>query len=80
VIKVVYRCSVRSKKPLPKGGPDVLTIKDAAEILGVSEVTLRRWDKAGKFSPHRHPLNGYRCYRREHVLRLRRQIESGKAA
>jgi DNA-binding transcriptional MerR regulator len=71
---------VSTKKPLPSRGPDVLTIKETAKLLGVSEVTLRRWDKAGKFSPHRHPLNGYRCYRRDDVLRLRRQIETGKAA
>ena len=69
-----------TNKPLPKGAPDVLTIKQTAAILGVSEVTLRRWDKSGKFSPHRHPLNGYRCYRREDVLKLRKQIEGGKAA
>jgi DNA-binding transcriptional MerR regulator len=67
------------KKPLPKGGPDVLTIKEAAEILGVCEMTLRRWDRAGKFSPRRHPINGYRCYSRADVLKLRRQID-GKAA
>ena len=69
-----------TKKPLPKGGPDVLTIKEAAEVLGVSEVTLCRWDRSGKFSPHRHPVNGYRCYRRGDVLKLRKQIETGKAA
>ncbi len=80
MIKVVYGCSVPSKKPLPKGGPDVLTIKEAAELLGVSEVTLRRWDRSGKFCPHRHPVNGYRCYGREAVLKLRKQIETGRAA
>jgi DNA (cytosine-5)-methyltransferase 1 len=68
------------KKPAPKGKPDVLSIKEAAEILGVCEMTLRRWDRAGKFSPHRHPVNGYRCYRRDDVLKLREQIETGKAA
>jgi len=68
------------KKPVPKGKPDVLSIKEAAEILGVCEMTLRRWDRAGKFSPHRHPVNGYRCYRRDDVLKLRKQIETGKAA
>lgn len=67
-------------KTLPQRAPDVLTIKHTAKILGVSEVTLRRWDKAGKFSPHRHPVNGYRCYRRAAVLRLRRLIERGEAA
>ena len=71
---------MQKKTPLPTGAPDVFTIKEAAELLGVSEVTLRRWDKAGKFSPHRHPLNGYRCYRRDDVLRLRKQIETGRAA
>ena len=25
-----------------------ITIKDAAELLGVSKDTLRRWDKSGK--------------------------------
>jgi DNA-binding transcriptional MerR regulator len=71
---------VPTRKTLPKGGPDVLTIKETAKILGVSEVTLRRWDKSGKFCPHRHPLNGYRCYRRDDVLRMRKRIETGKAA
>lgn len=77
--KVVYRCPVPTTKPLPKGGPDVLTIKEAAEILGVCEATLRRWDRSGKFSPHRHPCSGYRLYRKSDVLKLRKQID-GKAA
>jgi len=71
---------VPGEKPLPKGRPSILTIKQTAALLGVSEVTLRRWDKSGKFSPHRHPVNGYRCYRLGEVLKLRKQIESGKAA
>lgn len=62
-----------------KRGPDVITIGEAAAILGVCEMTLRRWDRAGKFSPHRHPANGYRVYKRADVLKLRRQID-GKAA
>jgi excisionase family DNA binding protein len=67
-------------KSLPTGKPDVLTISEAAEVIGVSEATLRRWDKAGKFSPHRHPVNGYRVYRRGDVLKLRKRIETGRAA
>jgi len=31
------------------------SIKEAAEILGVSPLTLRNWDKAGKFKAQRHP-------------------------
>lgn len=69
-----------TKRRLPTAGPEVMTIKEAAELLGVSEVTLRRWDRSGKFSPHRHPVNGYRCYGRKSVLKLRKQIETGEVA
>ncbi len=34
----------------------------AAEILGVSPETLRRWDRTGKFESIRHPMNNYRVY------------------
>jgi excisionase family DNA binding protein len=56
-----------------------MTIGEAAELLGVSEMTLRRWDKAGKFKARRHPINHYRVYRRTEVLRLRARIERGVA-
>ena len=51
-----------------------LTIKEAAALLGVSEMTLRRWDSSGKFPARRHPLNRYRLYHRQDVLRLRARI------
>lgn len=43
---------------------DYLTVKKAAEFLGVSTQTLRRWDAAGKLKPVRHPASDYRFYRR----------------
>jgi len=43
---------------------EYLTIRDAAEYLGVSSQTLRRWDTMGKLRPVRHPASGYRYYRR----------------
>lgn len=55
----------------------MLTISEAAEFLEVSEVTLRRWDAAGKFRAKRHPINDYRLYRRGDVERLKRRIERG---
>jgi DNA-binding transcriptional MerR regulator len=58
----------------------VLTIKQAAEVLGVAEVTLRRWDALGKFKARRHPMNGYRLYSERDVLRLRDQILGARAA
>jgi len=61
---------------ITSAGPDCLTIKMAAALLGVSEQTLRRWDKAGKFRARRHPMNGYRLYPREMIAELRQQILS----
>ena len=58
--------------------PQVITIKQAASLLGVSEPTLRRWDEAGKFTARRHPINGYRLYDRSKVLAMRKRI-FGKA-
>lgn len=56
---------------------EVATIKLAAEVLGVSEQTLRRWDKAGKLRAERHRMNGHGLYPRRHVLELPRQRQSG---
>jgi excisionase family DNA binding protein len=38
------------------------TIKEAAEFLEVSSMTLRNWDKSGKLTAQRHPINNYRVY------------------
>ena len=43
---------------------DYLQIKAAAAFLGVSSSTLRNWERAGKLIAHRHPINGYRLYRK----------------
>lgn len=47
-----------------KPGPDYLPVQEAADYIGVSAQTLRRWDTAGKLRPVRHPSSGYRYYRR----------------
>lgn len=57
---------------VPTSLEEYLTVKAAAEFLGVCPSTLRNWDRAGKLTPHRHPMNRYRLYRRaelEAVLR-----------
>lgn len=59
---------------------DLLTIREAADLLGVSLPTLRRWDEAGKFKARRHPINGYRLYAKGDVLKLRKKIVEGKVA
>lgn len=53
------------------------SIKEAAEILGVSTLTLRNWDKSGKFRAQRHPMNNYRVYKLSALEHIIEDIESG---
>ena len=71
--------------PTVKGEDDVekldayLTIKEAAEFLGVSTNTLRNWGRDGKVPMHRNPINGYRLFKRSDLEQLLSEIEkSGK--
>ncbi|HEY9583414.1 MAG TPA: helix-turn-helix domain-containing protein [Candidatus Paceibacterota bacterium] len=52
-----------------------ITIKKAAEILGVSELTLRNWDNNGKFPAGRHPISNYRMYKVSDIEDLLQEIE-----
>ena len=54
---------------------DFLTIKNAAEFLGVTPNTLRNWERSKKISTSRHPLNRYRLYRREDLELLLANIK-----
>ena len=55
-----------------------LNIKQASILLNVTKLTLRNWDKAGKLTAKRHPLNNYRLYLREEIEEILRKIESGQ--
>jgi excisionase family DNA binding protein len=55
---------------------DLISIKEAASLLGVSALTLRNWDKSGKLKPLRHPLNNYRVYKRADIDILLSKIRS----
>src|SRR3989338_1937613 len=46
---------------------ELITISEAAEILGVSIDTLRRWDKNGKLSPAKTSEAGYRLYYKSQI-------------
>ncbi len=48
----------------------LISIKDAAKMLGVSSLTLRNWDKNGKLPAFRHPMNNYRVYKVEDIDKL----------
>lgn len=47
-----------------------LKILEAAAFMGVTPQTLRNWDKQGKFSPYRHPINNYRLYKATELKKL----------
>ena len=53
------------------------SIKEAAGILGVSPLTLRNWDKSGKFPAQRHPMNNYRVYKLSALEHIIEDIEGG---
>ncbi len=53
-------------------------VKEASEILGVSVMTLHRWDMQGKLKPFRHPVNNYRLYKRNELKGLLKKISKGK--
>lgn len=59
---------------------EYLTIKEAAEFLGVSPSTLRNWEKQGKLSTHRNPVNSYRLYRKGDLERLLKQIRNSSTS
>jgi DNA (cytosine-5)-methyltransferase 1 len=54
---------------------EFLTVKQAAELLGVAENTIRNWDRNGKIPVYRHPLSKYRLFKREDLEELLQQIE-----
>lgn len=59
---------------------DILfSIKEAAEILGVTPLTLRNWDASGKFPASRHPMNNYRVYKLSSLEKIIEDIENGSS-
>jgi len=46
------------------------SISEAAEILGKSKETLRRWDRLGKLEAVREPMSNYRLYKKEQINSL----------
>lgn len=65
---------------MPSTNPKLITIKEAAKMLGVTTLTLRNWDKTGKLKPMRHPMNNYRVYKMETIETLLKDMAEGKPA
>lgn len=50
--------------------PDLLTVREVADLLRVSPLTIKRWGKRGKLPAIRINSRGDRRYRKESVLWL----------
>jgi excisionase family DNA binding protein len=50
--------------------PDLLTVREVAEVLRVSPLTIKRWGKRGKLPAIRINSRGDRRYRKEAVFWL----------
>jgi len=55
-----------------------LTVKEVSNVLGVTPLTLRNWDKAGKLKAYRNPINNYRVYKPEEIELFLRKLESSR--
>ena len=54
---------------------DYVMTAEAAQILGVSQNTLRAWAEDGKIPVHRNPANGYRLFLRSDLDRFLREVK-----
>lgn len=50
--------------------PDLLTVREVAEVLRVSPLTIKRWGKRGKLVPIRINSRGDRRYKKEAIFYL----------
>lgn len=57
-----------------------VTLREAAGFLGVSQATLRNWDKAGKLRSVRHPIKEYRRYALADLQTIRARLPFGDEA
>ncbi len=58
--------------------PDLLTVREVAELLRVSPLTIKRWGKRGKLPAIRINSRGDRRYKKEAILWLLGMQEKGE--
>lgn len=56
-----------------------MTVKEAAEFLGVSRQTLKGWEKAGKLKAFINPMNKYHLYKKEDLKKVLASIKKEAA-
>ena len=58
--------------------PDLLTVREVAELLRVSPLTIKRWGKRGKLPAIRINSRGDRRYKKEAVMWLLGMQQKGQ--
>lgn len=53
-----------------------LTIREAAEFLGVSTNTLRNWGRDGKVPMYRNPANRYRLFKKSDLRNFLKKVSN----
>jgi excisionase family DNA binding protein len=69
LLPACMRVQVGERSGMEKLSEYLLT-KEAADLLGVSQNTLRAWAEDGRVPMHRNPANGYRLFRREDLEKI----------
>ena len=54
---------------------DFVLVKEAAGMLGVCVNTIRAWGASGKITEYRHPVNGYRMFKRKELEQIVRKMQ-----
>ena len=59
---------------------DYITSGKAAELLGVTQTTIRNWSKSGKLKTYLNPMSGFRLYKLKDILKALETIRGDKSA
>ena len=70
--------NLTQEDPNMKKIDEYLSVKRAAQFLGVTPNTLRNWEKCDKLKTHRNPANHYRLYCREDLEKLLEKIDESQ--
>ena len=54
---------------------EYMNITEAAQFIGATTNTLRNWEKVHKLTALRHPLNGYRLYKKEDLEQILNSLQ-----
>lgn len=70
IVRLINNQKMANQKISISDLPDLLTVREVAELLRVSPLTIKRWGKRGKLPAIRINSRGDRRYKKEAVLYL----------